>query len=112
MLATPLIGGPNLNFQVNFTVIAQIETLTRDQEYVIRHAGLAEELPLGRRGHREALNKARGAPTNELIERYFRQLSKDQMMALYRIYRIDFDMFGYDADKYFRIINEPEPGIK
>ncbi|XP_059469933.1 carbohydrate sulfotransferase 11-like [Neocloeon triangulifer] len=98
--------------QVNFTVIAQVETLSRDQEYVIRHAGLAEELPLGRRGHREALNKARGAPTNELLERYFRQLSRDQLMALYRIYRIDFDMFGYDADKYFRMIKEPEPGIK
>ncbi|CAB3360465.1 Hypothetical predicted protein [Cloeon dipterum] len=98
--------------QVNFTVIAQVESLSRDQEYVIRHAGLAEELPLGRRGHREVLNKARGAPTNELLERYFRQLSKDQLMALYRIYRIDFDMFGYDADRYFRMINEPEPGIK
>ncbi|KAF4521883.1 hypothetical protein B566_EDAN008396 [Ephemera danica] len=97
---------------VNFTVIAQVETLTRDQEYVIRHAGLADELSLGRRGHREALNKARGAPTSELLEKYFRQLSREQLLALYRIYRIDFDMFGYDADKYFRMLNEPEPGIK
>jgi hypothetical protein len=96
---------------VNFTVIAQVETLSRDQEYVIRHAGISDVLSPSRRDKQKALNRAKGAPTVELLEHYFGQLSPELMQALYSIYKIDFDMFGYDADKYFKMIGQ-QKGIK
>ena len=93
--------------QVNFTVIAKLETLTRDQEYIIRRAGLENILMLSRNKDRPKmiLNKARdGKNTNDLIKKYYGQLTEQQLQKLCDIYGIDFEMFGYNITKYYEII--------
>ncbi|XP_021917869.1 carbohydrate sulfotransferase 11-like isoform X2 [Zootermopsis nevadensis] len=95
--------------QVNFTVIAKLETLTRDQEYIIRRAGLENILKLSRHKDRPKmiLNKARdGKNTNDLTRRYYGQLSKKQLKKLHYIYGLDFEMFGYNVTKYYEIVKE------
>jgi hypothetical protein len=78
-----------------------METLSRDEEYIIRKTGIGDVLSESRR---KTINPAKGAPTTQVLEKYFSQLSRDQMNAIYKIYRIDFDMFGYDVNKYFKMI--------
>lgn len=94
---------------VNFTVIAKLETLTRDQEYIIRRAGLENILTLSRHKDRPKmiLNKARdGKNTNDLTKRYYSQLSEKQLRKLYNIYKLDFEMFGYNITKYYEIVKK------
>ena len=38
--------------------------------------------------------------SDELAEKYFRQLTKKQVIRLYEMYKIDHDMFGYDPQVY------------
>jgi hypothetical protein len=78
-----------------------METLSRDEEYIKRKTDIGEILSESRKKN---INPARGAPTSQVLEKYFSQLNRDQMNAIYKIYRIDFDMFGYDVDKYFKMI--------
>ncbi|XP_046393315.1 carbohydrate sulfotransferase 11-like isoform X2 [Ischnura elegans] len=101
---------------VNFTVVAKMETLTRDELYIIERAGIAGDLGLGdnksewedewrRRGKpREAVNAAIGGKTEDVLPRYFKTLTRRQLDDLYDIYRVDFQMFGYDASKYFKMV--------
>ena len=35
-----------------------------------------------------------------LAKKYFGQLTKQQVFRLYEMYKIDFDMFGYDPQLY------------
>ncbi|XP_063379318.1 carbohydrate sulfotransferase 11 [Cydia fagiglandana] len=90
---------------VNFTVIAKVETLSRDSGYVIYELGLAHVL--GRRVRdrrtrlRTVMNKSRdGKNTTALLKYYFSQLDESMLNDLLRIYGIDFEMFGYDPKIY------------
>nr|ANI86011.1 sulfotransferase [Locusta migratoria migratoria] len=87
---------------VNFTVIAKMETLDRDEEYIIHKAGLQRLLLPShfRFKPRTAINKARdGKATAALVEKYYSQLTKKQMEKLHKIYGTDFEMFDYNATK-------------
>ena len=37
---------------------------------------------------------------DEKIDHYFSMLKNEVVRQLYEIYRVDFEMFGYDASKY------------
>ncbi|GLH08403.1 Carbohydrate sulfotransferase, partial [Gryllus bimaculatus] len=92
---------------VNFTVIAKVETLSRDEEYIIDRAGLRGALLAAARRRerpRKVTNRARGAKaTADLVARYYATLTRGQLRDLYRIYGTDFDLFGYNASKGFCI---------
>ncbi|KAG8225637.1 hypothetical protein J437_LFUL013671 [Ladona fulva] len=93
---------------VNFTVIAKMETLSRDEDYIIDKAGIASAL--GRKPGdagtrpREAVNAAIGGRTADVLPRYFQTLTREQLDALYEIYRLDFEMFGYEPAKYYDML--------
>ncbi|XP_067000207.2 carbohydrate sulfotransferase 11 [Anabrus simplex] len=96
---------------VNFTVIAKLETLTRDEEYIIHRAGLEEILMPSKSKDRpkQVINKARGGKaTSDLVQKYYNQLTDEQLNKLYQIYGIDFEMFGYNASKYFKMVQKEE----
>jgi hypothetical protein len=53
------------------------------------------------------LNKARdGKNTNDLIRKYYGQLTEQQLKKLYDIYGVDFEMFGYNITKYYGIVKK------
>ncbi|XP_045493738.1 carbohydrate sulfotransferase 11 [Colias croceus] len=96
---------------VNFTVISKVETLSRDSAYVIQQLGLGHLL--GRRVQdrrtrlRTVMNKSRdGKNTSALLKYYFGQIDKHMLDDLLKIYGIDFDMFGYDSDVYYRYVRK------
>ncbi|XP_046393316.1 carbohydrate sulfotransferase 11-like [Ischnura elegans] len=101
---------------VNFTVIAKTDTLNRDEEYIIEKTGIGPAIGRKpgkgkeeRHRPREAVNAAVGGRTQDLLPKYYRTLSREQLDGLYDIYRIDFQMFGYDASKYFEIVPPASP---
>ncbi|XP_050671190.1 carbohydrate sulfotransferase 11 [Leptidea sinapis] len=90
---------------LNFSVIAKVETLSRDSAFVIQQLGLGHLL--GRRVKdrrtrlRTVMNKSRdGKNTSALLKYYFGQIDKTMLKDLLQIYGIDFEMFGYDSNVY------------
>lgn len=94
---------------VNFSVVAKLETLTRDSRFVIQQLGLGHvlgpEVKDRRTRLRTVMNKSRdGKNTTALLGYYFNQLDKQMFNDLLRIYGIDFEMFGYDPEVYRRYL--------
>nr|CAD7404804.1 unnamed protein product [Timema poppensis] len=78
---------------LKYDIIAKVESLLRDQVYVIRSAGLQEQVrPRWRHKTKEE--------SNEIAKRYFSQLTKEQVLKLYEKYKVDFELFDYKADLY------------
>ncbi|CAH2107501.1 unnamed protein product [Euphydryas editha] len=89
----------------NFTVIAKVETLSRDSTFVVQQLGLGHILGRKVRNRRMRLrtvmNKSRdGKNTSALLKYYFGQLNMHMLDKLLEIYGIDFEMFGYDSNIY------------
>ncbi|XP_018324385.1 carbohydrate sulfotransferase 11-like [Agrilus planipennis] len=76
-----------------FDVIAHVETLQEDADYLIKHAKLEDVIKPQWR-HKSA------SQTKDEAKKYFSELSQSQIKDLYNIYRQDFEMFGYSVDEY------------
>lgn len=72
-----------------------METFSEDVKYIIRKKNL--DLPLSNSNHSK--NSAR-YDTAKITAKYFSQLSKQQIKDLYKMYRMDFELFGYDIKDY------------
>lgn len=96
---------------VNFTVIAKVETLSKDSAFVIHELGLGHVLgrTVGDRRTRlrTVMNKSKdGRNTTALIKHYFSQLNEKMLDNLLEIYGIDFEMFGYNANVYRNYVSK------
>ncbi|XP_055917632.1 carbohydrate sulfotransferase 11 [Eupeodes corollae] len=93
---------------INFTLIAKVETFQRDSEYIIRQAGL-EPLLLGKlpKSKMRKISNQSAHNTGNLIQRYFSQIDRQTLDAVLDIYRLDFELFGYDLTKYYDIVQPP-----
>ena len=70
----------------DFTYIAQKLNLTT----LLTHAEKRENQTPGSKTHHQS----------ERIKKYFSLLDKEARQKLYQLYRMDFEMFGYDASSY------------
>lgn len=66
---------------IHFDIIAKFETLDEDQRYVIHRARLEKIISP------QWKNPGRGKKTLEQNQKYFGQLTEDQVAQLYEIYR-------------------------
>jgi len=73
-----------------------VETMLRDQVYVIRAAGL-QGLIRPRWRH-----KTYSKEKEETSKRYFSQLTKEEVTRLYEKYQLDFELFDYKVDDYLK----------
>ena len=44
-----------------------------------------------------------GGSTKDLARKYFSEMDIDTVKRLYQLYKVDFEMFGYTPDEYFKI---------
>jgi len=69
-----------------------METFDRDQEYILNKVGIKNDVGL----HKD--NVGRGGPTSQdLTIKYLQELPPKLYELLLEIYRIDFDIFGYEV---------------
>jgi len=84
----------------NFDVIVKMETFTRDTDFILRQRGLQDVISLSRK---------HSVQSGQLdLSYYFSQLSENMVRALQEKYRIDFEMFEYDVEKYIKFAS-PSP---
>jgi hypothetical protein len=83
---------------VDYDVIAQFETLKEDYDFLLRVTGLDQ---LGVVSPWRHLTK--NVRTQDVDSAYFAQITKEQVLQLYQKYKLDFELFDYDYDRYFRM---------
>ena len=84
-----------------YDVIGHMDTITEDVEYIFKETGLDHYLTDNHFDFPWRNNKHKTTDLEELVKKYFSTITKDEKLKLYDIYRPDFLMFGYDAEKYF-----------
>ena len=83
-----------------YDFIGRMETFAEDVKYVIKTNALEGKISI-KDSEFQALNARKG--TNTLAKELFhKNLSKDQIENLYQYYKIDFELFGYDAKPYMK----------
>ncbi|KAG8232474.1 hypothetical protein J437_LFUL012706 [Ladona fulva] len=82
---------------LRYDAIAKVETMRRDQEYILRSAALLGVEGIKPRWRHQTRG---GKTTDDMAKSYFSQLSEKQVLALYHKYSLDFDLFGYSPQKY------------
>ncbi|XP_008477923.2 carbohydrate sulfotransferase 11-like [Diaphorina citri] len=66
---------------INFNVILKFETLQEDQRYLIELTGLSHLIKP------EWINEGKGGSTNQMIGKFYSELSADQLYQLYNVYK-------------------------
>ena len=79
--------------QRDFTIL-KLDSESNEMDHFIK----THRLPL----ESSAKIHAKGGVRNSLskADKYFSQLGQDQVMSLYYLYKIDFEMFGYNQKRY------------
>jgi len=81
--------------QQRFNMVGKVETIAEDTEYIIGLTGLSEDnlqFPWANR---------KNTPSNVSLD-YFKTIGAEKTRRLFEIYRVDFEMFGYQVDQYLR----------
>ena len=88
----------NCNYcDIEYDVIGRMETFNDDVKYIFQKNHLEKDLPLSMV---TVSKNAAKLKTSNVTAEYFSQLSKDQITDLYKYYRLDFELFGYDVSSY------------
>lgn len=77
---------------IKYDVIGKFETMQKDVDYLLNQLG---EDKIG-----QYFKAYEPYATSSLVKDFMQEISKKQWNALLRIYRDDFDIFGYDPDVY------------
>ncbi|KAL0267683.1 UNVERIFIED_CONTAM: hypothetical protein PYX00_009878 [Menopon gallinae] len=81
---------------INYDLIGKYETLISDSSFVLDYLKLNFSFPVLEKPSRTASS----------LKKYFNVISKDVIYKLYRIYEMDFKLFGYDLFKTLDWTNE------
>ena len=88
---------------IPYAVIGQVETFNEDLKYIILKLGLQNILKIEEiekwKSNKSDYNKDK----KKEISKYFSQLTKAKFEELWKIYRLDFEMFGYNVTNYYDI---------
>lgn len=67
--------------QVKFDIVAKFETLDEDQRYLIKKANLNSVIKP------EWKNSGKGRNTQDLVSKYYTQLTREQLDGIYLLFR-------------------------
>ncbi|XP_006821771.1 carbohydrate sulfotransferase 11-like [Saccoglossus kowalevskii] len=85
---------------IDYDIIGHLETIHEDSEYLFHEIGSTLSYP--KKSSRTATNSS----TTDNLLRYFSTISDDQIWNLYKIYKMDFEMFGYSPSEFFPFPNK------
>ena len=83
---------------VKYDAIGFMETFEDDFRYIAQKLNITTLLS----NAKERKNSSPGSEQSQSkrIEEHFSLLDKEVIQRLYQLYRIDFEMFGFDANRY------------
>ena len=95
--------------EIKYDIIGRLEKFENHVRYIVYKNNLTHLLPdnqfkyhmhpSGRQKFSSLKGKSKST-IDEKVKQYFSQLSTAQLKRLYEMYKIDFEMFGYNKNKY------------
>ncbi|XP_042205527.1 carbohydrate sulfotransferase 11-like [Homarus americanus] len=87
---------------IKYDVIAKMETLSQDADFILYHRGLADEV------HIEWTHKTdQTKRTSDVAKTYFSQLTSSEVKQLYYKFILDFLLFEYEFEPYMKLAATP-----
>jgi len=88
--------------EMEYDIIGKMETIEDDMEFISDRSGLAAtNMSLPWTNRRNSGDK--------VSLQYFSNLTVIQVLGLYRIYKLDFEMFSYRVEPYFALFSDSAP---
>jgi len=88
--------------EMEYDIIGKMETIEDDMEFIADRSGLAAtNMSLPWTNRRNSGDK--------VSLQYFSNLTVNQVLGLYRIYKLDFEMFSYRVEPYFALFSDSAP---
>ncbi len=84
---------------MDYDAIGKTETFDEDAKFVLDSNGLADLVPNVNKRINATPNSTSVASNAKALQ-YFSQLTQGQRTSLFRLYELDFEMFGYSAEEY------------
>ncbi|XP_043239313.1 carbohydrate sulfotransferase 11-like [Amphibalanus amphitrite] len=86
---------------VDYDLIGKFETLEEDNRYIADQIGIKDytELLLPQLG-----NRNKRGPTSNTTREYFSQVTRSELMKVYKMFYMDFLMFNYTVDQYLEYV--------
>ena len=81
------------------STILLFETLNEDTQYVLNKIQAPESLRESTKKNSKR-NQTKGKTSGDVTSEFIKQLDEDLFNSLVEIYRVDFEMFGYNVPKY------------
>ena len=78
---------------IEYDIIGKLEDFSDDVAYIAHKQNLTSLLPELSKANRKS--KGKSSSYNK-VERYMSQLSEHHRKNLYELYKLDFELFGYD----------------
>ena len=82
---------------VDYNVIGKLEDFDEDVAYIAEKQNITEHLGLLKYVQHKTWEKRKDAQSKrEKRDKYMSQLSQEMVSDLFELYKIDFEMFGYE----------------
>ena len=81
----------------NYTVFGKQETFSDDTNYIINTFNLKGAEPVWE-------NRNAGNKDGDLLQTYYKQINKEELQDLYRLYHLDFRVFDYDYEPFISYV--------
>ncbi|XP_068215693.1 carbohydrate sulfotransferase 11-like [Palaemon carinicauda] len=89
--------------QIKYDVIAKMETLDLDQEFIL-HESKLHDILFNARTHASQFDGY--SDTDAAARKYFKDIPLEILKELEELYRPDFKLYGYTADKYYEMTQD------
>lgn len=80
---------------MKYNVIAKMESFAVDTQFILEEGGLDDELQVEWKHHTGT------GQSGDLQRDYYGQLSESEMRKVYKKYKLDFELYGYDPQSYY-----------
>nr|XP_002125445.1 uncharacterized protein LOC100186940 [Ciona intestinalis] len=87
---------------IKYDVIAHMDTIAEDSRYILKRIGAPEDLEYPKGYHSTG---ASGTSIHSMSQ-HFSQLSLNAIQQLYKLYKPDFDLFGFPEPNEVKLVNE------
>ncbi|KAK7086393.1 hypothetical protein SK128_021996 [Halocaridina rubra] len=91
---------------IRYDIIAKMETLSRDADFILYHRGLSDTVHV-EWSHRTDQSKK----TSDVVKSYYSQLTSSEVKQLYYKYLPDFLMFEYDLEPFLKLTETPKSNV-
>lgn len=89
---------------LKYDIIGKVETMQQDQLLIIYTANLQDKIKPHWRHKTNPFAPTGYNEVSEVSKIYFSQLYKSDVKQLYEKYKLDFELFQYDAAKYYKYV--------